>query len=272
VHDFAVPEVPDGSMAIAKGDPLELGRLVRAHGGAMYALRPSMRAIIVQHESHEGAGLFGPALEAAGFTLVKRFRQVSHDDAQAELVVVLGGPMAVYETEAHPFLHHEVALLAERLANGRPSLGICLGAQLLARAAGAEVMLGKNGLELGVAPVRFTKAGLADAVLAPGREKLTVAHWHQDTYLPVPEATLLASTDRYTQQAFRLGDSFGLQFHAELTASELGRWYRESPDTLARSGKTLAALEAELPRLKAVEPQLEALAQRLATHFADAAR
>ncbi|HEX8818947.1 MAG TPA: glutamine amidotransferase, partial [Archangium sp.] len=166
-----------------------------------------MRAVVFQHEEHEGPGLLGPALEAAGFTLVKRFRTVKHEDVDAELVVVLGGPMGVYEADRHPFLGQELALVAERLALQRPVLGLCLGAQLLAAAAGTEVFVGKNGLEVGVGPVRWTKEGLADPVIAGVRPRTTVAHWHQDTFKSVPGATLLASTDRYSQQAFRLGDS-----------------------------------------------------------------
>ncbi|NPC86452.1 type 1 glutamine amidotransferase, partial [Pyxidicoccus fallax] len=121
-----------------------------------------MRAVVFQHEEHEGPGLLGPALEAAGFSLVTRFRSVRREDVSADLVVVMGGPMGVYEADQHPFLHEEQSLLTERLANELPCLGICLGAQLLASAAGAEVFPGKNGFEVGVAPVRWTQDALKD--------------------------------------------------------------------------------------------------------------
>ena len=134
-----------------------------------------MRAVVFQHEEHEGVGLLGPVLEEAGFTLVNRFRAVRREDVDADLVVVMGGPMGVYEAEQHPFLHDELALLTERLANERPCLGICLGAQLLASAAGAEVFLGKNGFEVGVAPVRWTPEALKDPVIAGVRPKTVVA-------------------------------------------------------------------------------------------------
>ena len=183
-----------------------------------------MRAVVFQHEEHEGVGLLGPALEEVGFTLVTRFRAVRREDVDADLVVVMGGPMGVYEADQHPFLHEELSLLTERLANERPSLGICLGAQLLASAAGAEVFVGKNGFEVGAAPVRWTQDGMKDPVIAGVRPKTVVAHWHGDTFKPVAGATLLASTDRYSQQAFRLGTSYAFQFHLELTAAELGRW------------------------------------------------
>jgi GMP synthase (glutamine-hydrolysing) len=123
-----------------------------------------------------------------------------------------------------------------------------------------------------VAPVRWTKPGLADPVIAGVGAKSTVAHWHEDTWSAVPGATLLASTDRYTQQAFRLQDSFGFQFHPELSADGLGRWLHAQRELLALHGKDVEALEAALPKLRAAQPENEALLARLAHHFAKVAR
>jgi GMP synthase (glutamine-hydrolysing) len=231
-----------------------------------------MRAVLIQHEENVGPGLYGPALEVAGFKLVHRFRSVERADVDAELVVSLGGYMGVYESDQHPFLGHELALLSERLAAGRPCLGVCLGAQLMAQASGAEVFPGKNGFELGVGPVRWSKDALADPVLQGLRPKTPVAHWHGDTYSAVPGATLLASTDRYTQQAFRIGDSYAFQFHLELTAAALGEWLTEDNPELTQLGKDVPKLRAELPKLKAAEGELKDLAERLAHHFAKSAR
>lgn len=231
-----------------------------------------MRAVVFQHEEHEGPGLLGPLLQEAGFTLVKRLRQARHEDVDAELVVVLGGDMGVYEQEQHPFLRDELSVLLERLANERPCLGICLGAQLLAAAAGAEVSPGKNGLEVGAGPVRWTQEALKDPVIAGVKPRTVVAHWHGDTFTPVPGGTLLASTDRYTQQAFRLGASYGFQFHLELSADELGRWLDEGASELAARGKDAAELRKGLSKLKAAEPELLELLHRLVHHFAKVAR
>ncbi len=136
-----------------------------------------MRAVIYQHETNEGLGLLEPALKAGGFTLVKRFRGIDYrEDVGAELLVVLGGDMSVSDTEQHPFLRDELAVLVERLAVDRPVLGVCLGAQLLASAAGSEVFRGKNGFEVGVAPLRWTVEGLADPVIKGVPAKTVVAH------------------------------------------------------------------------------------------------
>ena len=224
----------------------------------------AMKAIVIQHETHEDLGLLGPALAEAGFTVTRRFRGVEHADLEATLVVVLGGPMGAYEADQHPFLRVEQALLTERLALGRPSVGICLGAQLLAAAAGAEVFPGKNGFEVGVGTVRLTKDAAADPVFGGAKDRLTVAHWHGDTYSPVPGGVLLASSDRYTQQAFRIGRSYGLQFHAELTADELGQWLALSTDELKDKGKDVGALRSQLNKLKAAEGALRELMTRLA--------
>ncbi len=233
---------------------------------------PSMRAVVIQHEEHEGPGLLAPALEAVGFKLVTRFRQARHEDVEAELLVVLGGPMGVYELDQHPFLKEELGVIVERLLSDRPCLGICLGSQLLASAAGAKVFPGKNGLEVGVAPVRWTKEGLADPVIAGVKPKTVVAHWHQDTFEPVPDSVLLASTDRYKQQAFRVGTSYGFQFHPELSAAELDRWFTRGAESLAAAGKSADSLRPELGKLRAAEPELKALLERLAHHFAKVAR
>jgi GMP synthase (glutamine-hydrolysing) len=231
----------------------------------------TMRAVVFQHEEHEGPGLLGPVLESAGFSLVHRFRAVKREDVDADLVVVMGGTMGVYEADQHPFLREELGILTERLANERPCLGICLGAQLLAAAAGSEVFPGKNGLEVGVGPVRWTQDAQKDPVIAGVRPKTVVAHWHGDTFKAVTGATLLASTDRYTQQGFRLGSSYAFQFHLELTAAELGRWLDSGADELRQKGKDAAELKTQLPKLKAAEAENTELLQRLAHHFAQAA-
>ncbi len=228
------------------------------------------RALILIHEELEGAGLLENALRAAGFQPVNRFRRLEPGDGSAPLVVAMGGPMAAYETERHPFLAAEIALLKARLAEGRPSLGICLGAQLLAAAAGAQVRRGRAGLELGVFPVSLTADAGSDAVFADLPSKTPFVHWHEDELDAVPGAVGLAYTDRCREQAFRLGSSYGVQFHPELDASMFEAWLRASPAEVERSGRRLdEVLDADLPLLRASQPTAERLLERLAQHFAN---
>lgn len=227
-----------------------------------------MRAIIVQHEEHEGAGWLGPALEGVGFSLVPRFRRVERADADAELIVVMGGSMSAYDPLA--WLDDEVSLLATRLERGAPCLGVCLGAQLLARAAGATVFRGERP-EIGAAPIRWTNAGMADAVTGNGASTLVVAHWHQDTFTPVPGATLLASSDRYEQQAFRLHGSYGFQFHLELSTTEFENWLAAGCGELP-GGLDIPAVRETASQLAASEPSRRELVASVAAHFASAVR
>ncbi|MFY9342376.1 MAG: gamma-glutamyl-gamma-aminobutyrate hydrolase family protein [Planctomycetota bacterium] len=231
-----------------------------------------MRAVVLLHEEHEHEGWFGPALQQAGFTLERRFREVRAGDADAGLVVVLGGPMAAFDVGTHPFLAPEVVLLADRLRRGAPCLGICLGAQLLARAAGADVHRGAHGIEIGGCEVQWTAAGQSDPVVAPPGPATIVAQWHQDTWRAVPRATPLARSARYPQQAFRLGASFAFQFHLELGSEAFAQWLDGSRAELAANGHHVDALLATIPALRRDDAVRLAMVERLAAHFARAAR
>ncbi len=221
------------------------------------------------HEEAEGPGDLEPALRQAGFELTYRYREVRPGDDAGALVVAMGGTMAVYEADRHPFLSAELDLLRRRLSARRPSLGICLGAQLLASAAGARVYPGTNGLELEVSPIALTPEGWADPVFAPLGSGAMFAHWHLDTFDPVIGGIRLASSHRYAEQAFRIEDSYGVQFHPEVGAELFQRWIRLAPGDVRRSGRTQEQiLEVDLPRLRASRPAAERLLERLATHFA----
>jgi GMP synthase (glutamine-hydrolysing) len=116
--------------------------------------------------------------------------------------------------------------------------------------------------------VRWTKAAADEPATKGLGPKSVVAHWHEDTWSPVPDAVLLASTDRYTQQAFRLGTSYGFQFHPELTADAFAQWLTAEAELLAADGRDVNELKAALPKLKAAEAQntlfLEQLVRALA--------
>ena len=226
------------------------------------------RAIIIQHEDLEGPGRLAPALRRAGFVLDVRHRRVARSDENAEVVVVMGGPMGVYDADRLPFLREEKALLEARLSSGRPNLGICLGAQLLAAAAGSRVQPGAAGMVIGVLPVTLSAEALADPIFAGFEERFETVHWHGDGFDPVPGAVLLASTARYPWEAFRIRNSFGLQFHPELDEKSFREWIRCSPADLERAGRRADdVLARDVPRLAAAARANQLLLERLADFF-----
>lgn len=174
-----------------------------------------MRALVVEHAEHEGPGLVGAALAdgGVGVELVRRWAGdalPSRDGAGYDLVLVLGGAMSANEA----WLDDEAALLAAATRAGRLTVGICLGAQLLARGLGARVYPGENP-EIGIFPITLTDAGRAEPLVA-ALDGAPVFHWHHDTFTLPSGATLLASSARYPHQAYRVGArGFGVQFHPE---------------------------------------------------------
>ncbi len=183
-------------------------------------------AYVVRHLQFEDLGTFAAVLEERGYRI--HYLEAGLDNlapaAHAELLIILGGPIGAYEEERYPFLHDELALLRTRLAEERPTLGICLGAQLMARALGAAVYPGP-GKEIGWFPLNLTPQG-ADSPLAPLAGELTnMLHWHGDTF-DLPEgAQLLASTPLCRHQAFSLGKhALAFQCHPEADASRIEQW------------------------------------------------
>jgi GMP synthase (glutamine-hydrolysing) len=163
-----------------------------------------------------------------------------------DLLAVLGGPIGAYEEDNYPFLIPELALIKQRLESKRALLGICLGAQMIARACGARVFAGPTK-EIGWGPVALTGAG-ARSALAPLARGAPVLHWHGDTFDLPPGAVCLASTAAYTQQAFSIGTQvLGLQFHLEACATALESWLVGHAVELAHAGISLQSLRANVP-------------------------
>lgn len=205
-----------------------------------------MKCIALQHLAFEDLGLFAGVLEGAGYIIEYRQAGVNPPGADewlgADLVVVLGGPIAAYDTATYPFLHDEIADLRERLALRRPTLGLCLGAQLMASALGARVYPGA-AKEIGWAPVALTAAGEASC-LAP-LQGVPVLHWHGDTFDLPPGAELLAGTALTPHQAFGVGrHALALQFHPEADPSRIESWLIGHACELAQAGIDVPALRA----------------------------
>jgi GMP synthase (glutamine-hydrolysing) len=185
------------------------------------------QALVIRHVAFEDLGSFEPVLAERGFRV--RYAEASVglrdvDGLEPALVIVLGGPIGAYEDPIYPFLRHELRLLEGRLAVNRSTLGICLGAQLMARALGARVYPGPRK-EIGWGPLTLTPEGHQSPLdrLAGGDP---VLHWHGDTFNLPAGAIRLASTPIYENQAFSWGHSaLALQFHPEVTASGLERWF-----------------------------------------------
>ena len=182
------------------------------------------RALVVQHTAHEGLGNLLEWLPAAGLDVHPIHPYLGHrvpPSVEGDALIVLGGPMGAYDDADAPWLPATRALLSTAIDDGVPTLGICLGAQLLAVAAGGEVQPGSDGPELGLGTVEVL-AG--DQLLTAG--SMPVVQWHYDTVTRMPDgAELLASSDAYRVQAFRVGDvAWGLQFHVEATAQMVHEW------------------------------------------------
>jgi GMP synthase (glutamine-hydrolysing) len=211
-------------------------------------------ALVLRHLAFEDLGRLRPALEQAGYAI--RYLEAGvdalalHLPLEPDLLVILGGPISVYDIEDYPWLTKEIDWIRERLLADRPTLGICLGAQLMARALNAKVYPGR-AKEIGWSKLSRGREGEDVAGLARYLEDAgAVLHWHGDTYALPSGARHLASSELYENQAFAWGaHCLALQFHPEFDGLKLEQWLiGHCLEIAAAPGVTLAGLRADTAR------------------------
>ncbi len=189
-----------------------------------------MRKILVfQHVAHEPLGTLNPLLKAEGF----RIRYVNfqrHPDFEPKLegyngLIILGGPMGVYEQKAYPHLHRELHIIQEALKKQIPVLGICLGSQLLAEALGGQVRKNKQW-EIGWYDVDVTKEGGGDSLLGTFKASEKIFQLHGDAFEVPKGAVHLAKSEVCEGQAFKYKNAYGFQFHLEVDEAMIHRWLK----------------------------------------------
>jgi GMP synthase-like glutamine amidotransferase len=192
-----------------------------------------MRVLAFRHVSFEHLGLIAPALEARGiqFEYVDLFQNPAATltlDSVAGLIF-MGGPMSA--NDDLPYIRKELGFIERAVTAGKLVLGVCLGAQLIAKALGAKVY--RNPIkEIGWAPVYWTEAARRDPLLDGVAEPETVLHWHGETFDLPQGAEWLAWSDACRHQAFRVGTNvYGFQFHLEVTPEMIADWVTEDENS-----------------------------------------
>ncbi len=210
-----------------------------------------MRVLSVIHGNDARAELFAPAIEEGGHRLDEWSFSWGTPPPQPlasyDAVLVFGGAMHADHDDTHPWLGPETAWLVELLASGTPALGVCLGVQLLARAAGAWVGPLPQP-EIGWHDVELTDAGIADPVLGALPRQFDALQWHHYTY-DVPAGAVELARSASCTQAFRLGQScWGVQFHPEVTRAQLDDWIADASDPPPDPDGLRAASDAKIAR------------------------
>ncbi|GAA6212050.1 glutamine amidotransferase [Hyphomicrobiales bacterium 4NK60-0047b] len=183
--------------------------------------------IAVRHLQFEGLGVFEEPVAKAGYEIQYIDAPVEKLDRayEADLLFILGGPCGVYEDELYPYIKDELALAKHRIDHQLSMVGVCLGAQIIAAAAGAKVYPGPNGKEIGWGPISLTEGGRNGPLSPLLLREARMFHWHGDTFDLPKGATLLASSELYENQIYSLGNNIlGFQSHPELDPQNIEHW------------------------------------------------
>ena len=234
-----------------------------------------MTLLAIRHERHEGLGLLEKIFEeekvAYRYLDVFASPDLSVDLSQASGLIVLGGAMGVYESDRYPFLKKEIEILKEALRQNLPTLGICLGSQLLAAAGGARVYRGPRK-EVGWFPIQVKPEAKTDPILKYLPSETMAFHWHGDTFDLPKGARHLASSERYAQQAFKLGEkAWGFQFHLEMTEEMIRDWVNQAESKSPNAHPDWNACEI-LTQTPCFLPDMEILARKVFREFVSLAR
>ncbi|MEV5409261.1 type 1 glutamine amidotransferase [Thermopolyspora sp. NPDC052614] len=232
-----------------------------------------MRVMVIEHEADAGLGFLAGWLPAAGVEceIVRPYLGETMPGRAADGLIVLGGEPSAWQDEDYPWLPATRDLIARSVAEEVPTLGICLGAQLMTMACGGTVERGRHGLEIGIAAIDPLPAAAGDPVLGRLRPGTPALQYHYDVSAVIPPgAVLLATGATYPHQAYRLGPAaWAVQFHPEATPEIFTSWTAASADGLAAQGYDVAALDRAAVR--AGERLAEAW-RPLADGFASAVR
>lgn len=226
--------------------------------------------VAIRHVHFEDLGSFEQVLGERGrrvrYVDVGASRVEVLDALQPSLLVLLGGPLSVYDDAQYPSIAPLAALVRQRIDAGLPILGICLGAQFIARALGARVYPAAEK-ELGWAPLALTDAGRASPLRHLDGAHTSMLHWHGDTFDLPQGATRLASTPACENQAFVWGDHvLGLQCHPEIRTDRFEPWLVGYAGELASHGIDVNQLRADTARFG---PRLEAAARQMFGEWLD---
>ena len=221
-----------------------------------------MNALIIKHIEIEGPGLIEYCLkhEKIPYQILNLDPSVclpKPDDFTH--IVILGGPMNVYEEDHYPFLREEDLFIKEAIQRGKSILGICLGAQLMAKALGAKVLKAPVK-EIGWYDVSLTRIGSIDPLFSQLPKTFSVFQWHEDTFDIPHSSILIATSSLIPYQAFRYGENaYGLQFHLEVTQGMIREWMETYEEALERSQ---APLLSKLKILTDTELKIEPYKKR----------
>ena len=224
------------------------------------------------HAPTETLGLIKSCLDKRGLNLtehnVYEGCQVPSFSPAIQALIVMGGPMNVDETHRYPFLDTEVKLIKQATLAGRPVLGICLGAQLIAKALGSRVY--PNSVrEVGWHPIEILPEARKDRLFAEAPQTFDVLHWHGDTFDLPAGAVHLAKSHNCVHQAFRWGPlAWGLQFHLEVTPEMVEAWVQgeESVSYIRGAGEEPGAIVEKAP---AIFSTLQPIAEQIFSLFLD---